>query len=318
MLCEFAQKDDILILSIFKFLYCPMASVISTVNMKGGVGKTTLTVNLATSLARYYQKKVLVLDLDSQISATLSLFQPHEFAKIRKKNRTLTYLLGEVIEPNPHSKLTIGDIIISSVCQVQGLDLLPGDIELYDEYIISKKLHQQALEQQEFDFQVIWDKFERVLIKKIIEPVSDSYDFIIMDCSPGYNLLTRSAIAASNYYLLPARPEPLSIVGIQLLQRRIEKLRESHRNSDPLNLELLGIVFILSSGGLFSRYYAQVMKRVEEDFTSDERFKTTIPMDVNVAKAVDMFMPVVLCAPTSSGAKEFIRLTQELLSKLAR
>jgi MinD-like ATPase involved in chromosome partitioning or flagellar assembly len=286
--------------------------------MKGGVGKTTLTVNLATSLAKYYQKKVLVLDLDSQISATLSLFQPHEFAKIRKKNRTLTYLLDEVIEPNPYSKLTIQDIIVPSVCGVEGLDLLPGDIELYDEYIISKKLHQQSLEQEEFDFEAIWDRFERVLLKKIIDPVRDSYDFIIMDCSPGYNLLTRSAIAASDYYILPARPEPLSIVGIQLLQRRIEKLRERHQNTEALNLKLLGIVFILSSGGLFSRYYSQVMKRVEEDFTPEQRFKTTIPMDVNVAKAVDLFTPVVLCAPTSSGAKEFVRLTQEILAKLGR
>jgi chromosome partitioning protein len=295
-----------------------MSIVISTVNMKGGVGKTTLTVNLATSLAKYYQKKVLVLDLDSQISATLSLFQPHEFAKIRKKNRTLTYLLDEVIEPNPYSKLTIQDIIVPSVCGVEGLDLLPGDIELYDEYIISKKLHQQSLEQEEFDFEAIWDRFERVLLKKIIDPVRDSYDFIIMDCSPGYNLLTRSAIAASDYYILPARPEPLSIVGIQLLQRRIEKLRERHQHTKALNLNLLGIVFILSSGGLFSRYYSQVMKRVEEDFTPEQRFKTTIPMDVNVAKAVDLFTPVVLCAPTSNGAKEFVRLTQEILAKLGR
>ena len=139
-----------------------------------------------------------------------------------------------------------------------------------------------------------------------------------MDCSPGYNLLTRSAIAASDYYILPARPEPLSIVGIQLLQRRIEKLRERHQNTEALNLNLLGIVFILSSGGLFSRYYSQVMKRVEEDFTPEQRFKTTIPMDVNVAKAVDLFTPVVLCAPTSSGAKEFVRLTQEILAKLGR
>jgi cellulose biosynthesis protein BcsQ len=293
-----------------------MPVIISTVNMKGGVGKTTLTVNLATCLAKYHQKKVLILDLDSQISATLSVFSPHEFAKIRKKNRTLTYLLDSIIAPNPHNKLTIKDIIIPSVCEVSGLDLIPGDIELYDEYIVSERLHQRSLIEQGLSFEEIWNKFERVLIKKIIEPVYDDYDFIIMDCSPGYNLLTRSAIAASNYYLLPARPEPLSIVGIQLLQRRIAKLKESHKNSEPVNLNLLGIVFILSSGGLFSRYYNQVMKRVEEDFSEQERFQTTIPMDVSVAKAVDMFTPVVLAAPNSSGAKEFVKLTQELLTKI--
>ena len=222
-----------------------MGIIISTVNMKGGVGKTTLTVNLATCLAKHHQKRVLVLDLDSQISATLSLISPHEFAKVRKKRRTLSYLLDNAITPNPWSKLDINDLIYPGICNIDGLELLPGDIELYDEYLVSEMLHQKAVEESEQEFQKVWDNFEQVLIKKIIEPVVDDYDFIIMDCAPGYNLLTRSGIAASNYYLLPARPEPLSLVGIQLLERRIAKLKESHQNIEPLNINLLGITLAL-------------------------------------------------------------------------
>jgi cellulose biosynthesis protein BcsQ len=296
-----------------------MGNVISTVNMKGGVGKTTLTVNLATCLAKYHKKRVLVLDLDAQISATLSLMSPHDFAKTRRKRRTLTYLLDSVIQPNPYNKLTIQDIICSSVCDIQGLDLLPGDIELYDEYIVSEKLYNQAADSENYtDFETIWNNFERVLIKTILEPVIGDYDFIIMDCAPGYNLLTRSGIAASNFYLLPARPEPLSIVGMQLLERRITKLKESHQSLTPLKLNLLGIVFILSGGGLLSRYYNQVMRRVREDFQQHQLFQNAIPMDVNVAKAVDMFMPVVIAMPNSSGAKAFVKLTEEFLTKLAK
>ena len=292
-----------------------MGTIISTVNMKGGVGKTTLTVNLATCLAKNHHKRVLVLDLDSQISATLSLISPHDFAKLRKKKHTLSYLLDNIINPNPWSKLDIEDIIVPNVCGIDGLELLPGDIELYDEYQVSEMLHQQAVESEEREFEKVWDNFERILIKQILDPVIDNYDFIILDCAPGYNLLTRSGIAASNFYLLPARPEPLSLVGIQLLERRIAKLRKSHAATQPINVNLLGIVFILSAGGLMGRYYKQVMKRVKDDFAPEQLFSQSIPMDVNVAKAVDLFTPVSVAMPNSAGSKAFMKLSDELLTK---
>ena len=297
-----------------------MGYIISTVNMKGGVGKTTLTVNLATALAKYFNKKVLVLDLDSQISATLSLLPPHEFGKLRKKRRTLSYLLDLAVKPNPYAKLNTPDLITPSICGLSNLELLPGDIELYDEYLVSETLHQKAIdEQKKNDFEAVWNNFERLLIHNILQPVIDNYDFVIMDCAPGYNLLTRSAIAASDFYLLPARPEPLSMVGIQLLERRIKRLKESHEYDFPLSLQLLGIVFILSETGLFGRsdkYYTQVQRRVKQDFTGDKMFATDIPMDVNVTKAVDLFMPVVLTTPKSSGSKAFIKLTEEFIRKV--
>ncbi|BAZ46603.1 cobyrinic acid a,c-diamide synthase [Chondrocystis sp. NIES-4102] len=292
-----------------------MGTIISTVNMKGGVGKTTLTVNLATCLAKNHKKRVLVLDLDSQISATLSLISPHEFAKLRKKRHTLSYLLENLINPNPYSKLEVKDIIVPNICDINGLELLPGDIELYDEYQVSQMLHQQALENNEQEFQRVWDNFERVLVKQILDPIIDQYDFVILDCAPGYNLLTRSGIAASNYYLLPARPEPLSLVGIQLLERRIAKLRENHKHTQPIDVNLLGIVFILSAGGLMGRYYKQVMKRVKDDFQPHQLFEQAIPMDVNVAKAVDLFTPVSLAMPNSAGSKAFVKLSEEFLAK---
>jgi chromosome partitioning protein len=292
-----------------------MGTIISTVNMKGGVGKTTLTVNLATCLAQKHKKRVLVLDLDSQISATLSLLSPHDFARLRKKKHTLSYLLENAIDPNPWSKLNIDDIIVPQICGIHGLELLPGDIELYDEYQVSEMLHQQAIAKNEQEFQKVWDDFERVLIRQILEPVIDYYDFIILDCAPGYNLLTRSGLAASDFYLLPARPEPLSLVGIQLLERRIAKLKESHKDTHPVNVQLLGIVFILSAGGLMGRYYKQVMKRVEDDFVPEQLFSQSIPMDVNVAKAVDLFTPVSVAMPNSAGSKAFMRLSDELLAK---
>ena len=294
-----------------------MGYVISTANMKGGVGKTTLTVNLATCLAKNHGKRVLVLDLDTQISATLSLMSPIEFAKLRKKRRTLRYLIDDIVKSSNREKLSIQEIIQPSVNNLSGLDLLPGDIDLYDEFTISQMLHQQAVNLGENNFEAIWNRFERVLLGKILEPVRDEYDFILLDCAPGYNLLTRSALATSNYYVLPAKPEPLSVVGIQLLERRIAQLKESHENEANIDIKMLGIVFTMSNSNMLTgRYYKQVINRVYQDYGAEKICQTQIPVDVNVAKAVDSFMPVVLNSPQSGGSKAFTQLTQELLNKL--
>ncbi|QLE58105.1 ParA family protein [Nostoc sp. TCL26-01] len=294
-----------------------MGYVIATANMKGGVGKTTLTVNLATCLAKNYGKKVLVLDLDTQISATLSLMSPLDFAKRRKQRLTFRYLIDEVINPDPNSKLTIDDIIQTQVCNLTELSLLPGDIDLYDEFVVSEMLHRQTVALGEQDFETVWNRFERVLINNILKPVRDQYDFILLDCAPGYNLLTRSALAASDFYILPAKPEPLSVVGIQLLERRIAQLKDSHEHEAKIDIKMLGIVFSMCNTNLLTgRYYKQVMHRVVEDFGVEQICKAQIPIDINVAKAVDSFMPAVLNAPQSAGSKAFLQLTQELLQKL--
>ena len=294
-----------------------MGYVIATANMKGGVGKTTITVNMATCLAKNHGKKVLVLDLDSQISATLSLMSPLDFTKRRKQKKTLRYLLDQLINPRPEAKFTIYDIIQPQVCNLPGLNLLPGDIDLYDEFVVSEMLHNQSISLGEQDFETIWNRFERVLIRDILKPVRDQYDFILLDCAPGYNLMTRSALATSDFYILPARPEPLSVVGIQLLERRISQLKEGHEQEAKIDIKMLGIVFSMSNVNLLNgRYYKQVMHRVVEDFGVDKICKAQIPIDVNVAKAVDSFMPVSLLNPNTAGSKAFTQLTQELLQKL--
>jgi chromosome partitioning protein len=295
-----------------------MAYVIATVNMKGGVGKTTLTVNLATCLAKHHNKRVLIVDLDTQISATLSLMTPADFAKARQDKRTLRSLVKRSILGDPKLPTVACEAVRTFICNVKGLDLLPGDIELYDEFLVSEMLHQLAVNRGQADFERVWHDFEKTLISNILEAFSKDYDLIILDCAPGYNLITRSALLACDFYLVPARPEPLSLIGIQLLERRIAKLRELHRTpAGPLPIELLGIAFSLS-GNLFSgRYSGQVMQRLNEDFSEAKLFRTKIPSDVNVAKAVDNFTPVMLSNPGTAGAKAFRDLTQEFLQKLA-
>jgi len=287
-----------------------MAYVISIVNMKGGVGKTTTTVNLATCLAKEHGMRVLVVDLDTQINATLSLMPPLHFAKVKKENRTLKQLLNQVLQPDAHSTIPLQKIIQHNICKVNGLDLLPGDIELYNDFLLAALLFSQSNRSQQ-EFEKSWNSFENDLVKTLLQPIINNYNFILLDFPPGDYLLTRSGIIASDFYLVPAKPEPLSVIGIGILEGRIRKLKESDRT----NINLIGIVF--SSLGHATNMAQKVKNRLTDEFGETKIFQTEIPRNVSIAKAVDEFQPVVLTEPQAAGAKAFIELTKEFLQKLS-
>ena len=299
-----------LTLFVTNYLSQRMGYVISIVNMKGGVGKTTITVNLATCLAKYRGMRVLIVDLDTQINATLSLMPPLHFAQLRKENRTLKQLINQVIQPQPESAIPIQNIIVRNICQVKGFDLLPGDIELYNDFLLAALLYAQVHNNQQ-DFEKSWNNLENNLVRKILAPVLNNYDLILLDFPPGDNLLTRSGIIASNFYLIPAKPEPLSVVGMGILEGHIKKLRIGDRT----NISLLGIIF--SSLGHATTMATKVKNRVTADFGEDKLFYTEIPTNVAVAKAVDQFQPVVLTEPNSAGAKAFTELAKEFLLRFS-
>lgn len=278
--------------------------------MKGGVGKTTTTVNLATCLAKDHGMRVLVVDLDTQVNATLSLMPPLHFAKVKKENRTLKQLIHQVIYPNSQSNIPIQSIIQHNICKVNGLDLLPGDIELYNDFLLAALFYSQShINQQNFERN--WNNFEDSLVRTILQPVANNYNFILLDFPPGDYLLTRSGIISSEFYLIPAKPEPLSVIGIGILEGRISKLKESDRT----NIHLIGIVF--SSLGHATNMAGKIKNRVMAEFGTDKVFDIEIPRNVDVAKAVDEFQPVVLTEPNATGAKAFTELTKEFLQKLS-
>ncbi len=294
-----------------------MGYIVSTTNMKGGVGKTTLTVNLATCLAKYHGKRVLVVDLDPQISATLSLMPPAEFAKLRKEQRTLKSLIQKAITNDPQYNLGVEDIIQPYAGTLTGIDILPGDIDLYNDFLVAETMYKKAMRNPGNNFQSVWDTFEDDLLQGILKSVVPQYDFIILDCAPSYNIITRSSLVNSDFYLIPAKPEPLSYIGIQLLERQVKRLIETHQADRKEQTQLIGIVFTMSRNILAGRYYQKVMQRVRQEFNAAQIFQTTVPMDVNVSKAVDSFKPVVLTEPGCAGAKAFRKVTQELLQKIA-
>jgi cellulose biosynthesis protein BcsQ len=288
-----------------------MGSTIAMVNMKGGVGKTTVTVNLATCLAKNHGLRVLIVDLDTQINATLSVMPPIYFAKLKQEKRTLRTLVHQVVNPELAHQLSVQDIIQYNICQVKGLDLMPGDIELYEDFILAEIIYDKSQGDRP-NFTQTWQIMENTLIKSVLAPITNQYDFILIDFSPGDHLITRSGIIASNSYIIPAKPEPLSVVGIGILEGRIKQFRESKRS----NINLLGIIF--TSLGRSSQMTEKVKQRLTKDFGKNSIFQIEIPMNVAIARAVDEFKPVVLTEPQSSGAKAFGELAKEFLKRFRK
>ena len=281
--------------------------IISIVNMKGGVGKTTITVNLATCLAKNYGMRVLVVDLDTQINATLSLMPPIQFATLKQEKRTLKTLIEQATRSD--SPTSVQEIVQTNMCSVKGLDLISGDIELYEDYALAEIIYTQT--QNRSNFKQNWNRMEDRLIRGILAPLTDLYDFILIDFAPGDHLITRSAIIASDYYLIPAKPEPLSVVGIGILEGRIKQITQS----DRAHIALIGIIF--TSLGHATTMADDIKRRLSQDFGDKLLFNTEIPMNVDVARSVDQYQPVAIAAPQSSGAKAFNALSQEFLERFS-
>ena len=285
-----------------------MGYIISMVNMKGGVGKTTVTINLATCLAKNHRKKVLVVDLDTQINATLSLMSPGQFAKLKQEKCTLKTLVDRATNRNFDPDISLEKIIQKNLCKIAGLDLLPGDLELYDDYYLAEIVYGKS-QGERLDFKQNWYKLEDRLMREILQETMNQYDWIFLDFSPGDNLITRSGILASNLYIIPAKAEPLSMIGIGILEGRIRQLKASDRTK----INLLGI--ILTSLGRTTNMAENIKDRLITDFGKDAIFNTEIPTNVAVARAVDEYKPVVLTEPKSSGAKAFNDLAKEFIKR---
>ncbi|NJL00977.1 MAG: ParA family protein [Spirulinaceae cyanobacterium RM2_2_10] len=288
-----------------------MGYVVSIVNMKGGVGKTTVTVNLGTCLARDRGKRVLIVDLDTQVNATLSMMPPLYFAKLKQERRTLKTLVEQTIRASTQPRLPVQDVVYRDICQVKGLDILAGDVELYDDFLLSALIETKS-QQHRQSFEQTWNSVENNLLRVILKPVLNRYDLILLDFPPSDTLVTRSALLASHFYLVPARAEPLSVVGIGLLESRLRQFRES----DRAKLEMLGIVF--TARGQATSMATKVKHRLAQEFGAEQIFKTEIPTNVEVARAVDDFQPVVLNNPSASGAKAYANLAPEFLQKLGQ
>lgn len=203
---------------------------ISFVNMKGGVGKTTVALNVADCLARVHQKRVAILDVDPQFNATQCLFTGDEYVSLLKSGADTVLDVFDSETKSVASVVTgtsaVGPKKMESIAlqKKELLWTLPGNIDLY-------RLEMVAGEGREFSL--------KRFIDKTVAP--QGFDYVIIDTPPTPSIWMSSALIASDYYVIPVRPDPLSIIGIDLLRSIIERRRSTY----DLKIACLGVLFTM-------------------------------------------------------------------------
>lgn len=204
-----------------------IAITVSLVNMKGGVGKSTLTANLGWYCAYRKSKRVLLVDLDPQFNLSQYVLRPERYEKhITNEKATVLDIFEQITPPavsgGPRKKLRSEEAIVNIGRWSDGsfLDLIPSRLEL------------------SWTLKNFGDKVQ--LLNDFLDNVRSKYNLVLIDCPPTESMLTTSAYLASDYILVPVRPEFLSTIGLPLLVRSIEEFRLAHKHE---TIELAGIVF---------------------------------------------------------------------------
>lgn len=268
--------------------------------MKGGVGKTTTALNVADYLARVKGKKVVVLDVDPQFNATQCLFTPEEYVAILKSGGdTILNVFDSQISPLASVVTGASTPEPKELSEIQPLKkghiwTLPGNIELYRLEMISGEGREWSLKR---------------FIDEAIRP--QGFDYVIIDTPPTPSIWMTSALIASDYYLIPVRPDPLSMIGIDLLRSIIERRRKTY----SLKIIGLGVVFTM-----VERSDSIILTNAKNNLTEnshwkDKIFKSYIPKRSDLAKS-QLQQPFMMVMRDYDLRLNLGELVKEILEKI--
>ncbi|WP_051292936.1 ParA family protein [Citrifermentans bremense] len=207
----------------------PMARVVSLINLKGGVAKTTTTVALAETLAARFGKRVLVIDLDPQTNATVMLLGEARWKKLNENGYTLATLFQDALEPHD-KRFNLEKTLQREVSDVQGaekVDLLPSSLDLID---VQDKLASAPTGQ-------FYSVTPIDLLRLAVKTKLDEYDLVLVDCPPNLGIITLNGLRISEGYLIPTVPDVLSTYGIPQIVKRVRNFsREIAEEITPLGI----------------------------------------------------------------------------------
>lgn len=249
--------------------------VISVVNQKGGVGKTTTVVNLAAALGES-EKKILVVDLDPQGNTTSGF-------GIEKEE--LEYSIYDALLDD----YPVGDAI-TQTCEPH-VYILPSTIQL-----AGAEVELVSIKNREF------------ALKEILDPINEHFDYIFIDCPPSLGLLTVNALVAANELLIPIQCEFYALEGVSKLMESM-KMVKARLNPD---LQIFGVLLTMYDGRtMLARQVAEEVR----NYFGEKVFHTVIPRNVKLAEAPSHGLPVTMYAQRSRGSQTYIKLAKEVINR---
>lgn len=271
--------------------------VISFVNMKGGVAKTTLAVNVADCMSRRKNKSVLLIDIDPQFNATQCVISPADY---KKKLQDGIDTIVSVFDDTP--KVIAGTVSGPGVVQ-------PKNLEDIEPLVLSEKLHILPGDIQLYRLEMAPGEGREYRLKRFLDSVHKNYDYTIIDTPPTPSVWMSTALIASNYYVVPCKPEPLSSTGVDLLRMVVKNKADNY----GLKIHCAGVILTMAEKTTIA--YREAVAFIDADpFWKEKRFRYELVKRTEVARMQGSQGMILDCSDTAVRTS-LVRITDELIAR---